>query len=90
MEDQVWRALGILKSARLISSQEAIQLLSLVQVGIDIGLLEGSVISRDLNQLFLWIQPGHLQKMNSGELSATERDERRAERIRAYFAKVTL
>ena len=90
MEDQVWRALGILKSSRLISSQEAVQLLSLVQAGIDIGVLEGPVIPRDLNQLFLWIQPGHLQKMNGGELSSAERDERRAERIRAYFAKVTL
>ncbi|OQA56686.1 MAG: putative ATP:guanido phosphotransferase [Candidatus Omnitrophica bacterium ADurb.Bin277] len=90
MEDQVWRALGALKSARLISSQEAIQLLSLVQAGIDIGILNGQVTHRDLNQLFLWIQPGHLQKMNGGELSAAERDARRAERIRGYFSKVVL
>lgn len=90
MEDQIWRALGTLKAARMISSQEAVQLLSLVQAGIDVGILEGQVTHRDLNQLFLMIQPGHLQKLNGGELSAAERDTRRAERIRNYFSKVVL
>ncbi len=90
MEDQIWRALATLKSARMMSSSEAIQLLSLVQVGIDVGVLEGQVTHTDLNQLFLLIQPAHLQKMNGKELSATERDARRASRIREYFAKVVL
>jgi protein arginine kinase len=90
MEDQVWRALATLKAARMMSSSEAIQLLSLVQVGIDVGVLEGQVTHTDLNQLFLLIQPAHLQKLNGRELSATERDARRAARIREYFAKVIL
>lgn len=90
MEDQIWRALGVLKSARMISSQEAVQLLSLVQVGVDIGILGGQVTCRDLNQLFLLIQPGHLQKMSGAELSASERDARRADRVREYFSKVVL
>ena len=90
MEDQIWRALAVLKSARMMSSSEAIQLLSLVQVGIDIGVLEGQVTHTDLNQLFLLIQPAHLQKMNGRELSTVERDARRAARIREYFAKVIL
>lgn len=90
MEDQIWRALGVLKAARMISSQEAVQLLSLVQVGVDVGILGGQIMHGDLNQLFLLIQPGHLQKMHGGELSTAERDARRAERIRAYFSKVVL
>jgi protein arginine kinase len=90
MEDQIWRALAALKAARLMSSSEAIQLLSLVQVGIDVGVLEGQITHTDLNQLFLLIQPAHLQKMNGKELSATERDARRASRIREYFSKVVL
>lgn len=90
MEDQIWRALAILKAARMISSSEAIQLLSLVQVGVDVQVLEGQVTHTDLNQLFLLIQPAHLQKMAGKELSATERDVRRAERIREYFSKVVL
>ena len=90
MEDQIWRALAALKAARMMSSSEAIQLLSLVQVGIDVGVLEGQVTHTDLNQLFLLIQPAHLQKMNGKELGATERDARRASRIREYFSKVVL
>ena len=90
MEDQIWRALATLKAARMISSSEAIQLFSLVQVGVDAGVLEGQVTHTDLNQLFLLIQPAHLQKVAGKELSATERDIRRAERIREYFSKVIL
>lgn len=90
MEDQIWRSLGVLKAARIISSQEAIQLLSLVQAGVDIGILEGQVTHRDLNQLFLLIQPGHLQKMCGSELSVADRDMRRADQIRKYFSKVVL
>ena len=90
MEDQIWRALAALKAARMMSSSEATQLLSLVQVGIDVGVLEDQVSHTDLNQLFLLIQPAHLQKMNGKELGTTERDARRAARIREYFSKVTL
>jgi protein arginine kinase len=90
MEDQIWRALATLKSARMMSSSEAIQLLSLVQVGIDVGVLEGQVTHTDLNQLFLLIQPAHLQKMTGKELGTAERDARRASRIREYFSKVVL
>ncbi len=90
MEDQIWRALAALKAARMMSSSEAVQLLSLVQVGIDVGVLEGQVTHTDLNQLFLLIQPAHLQKMTGKELSTTERDARRALRIRDYFSKVIL
>ncbi|MBU9889420.1 MAG: protein arginine kinase [Candidatus Omnitrophica bacterium] len=90
MEDQIWRSLAILKAARMISSSEAIQLLSLVQAGVDLEVLAGQVTHADLNRLFLWIQPAHLQKMAGKELSVTERDVRRAERIREYFSKVTL
>jgi len=79
-----------LKAARMISSSEAVQLLSLVQVGVDVGVLEGQVTHTDLNQLFLLIQPAHLQKIAGKEFSTTERDTRRAERIREYFSKVVL
>ncbi len=90
MEDQIWRSLAVLKAARVMSSSEATQLLSLVQVGIDVGVLGEQVNHTDLNQLFLLIQPAHLQKMTGKELSATERDARRATRIREYFSKVVL
>ena len=89
VEDQIWRALGALKSARLISSDETIGLLSLVRLGIDIGFIQDLTVA-DLNHLFLSTQPAHLQKVSGGELSAGERDSRRAEFLREKLAQVKL
>lgn len=89
-EDQIWRALGTLKTARFIASSEATQLLSLLQLGIQMGLIEAPLSKQDLNTLFLLIQPAHLQKMTGKILNATERDTRRAELIRERLAKVKL
>ena len=89
LEDQTWRALGVLKSARQISSNETISHLSLVRLGIDIGLVQD--LSRaELNALFLYVQPAHLQKLFDGDLAASERDTRRAELLRERLKKVVL
>lgn len=90
-EDQLWRALGTLKSARIISSAEAMQLLSLVQLGILMEMFDSGGLSRkDLNSLFLLIQPAHLQKVTGRNLSSTERDLRRAELIRKHIKKMPI
>lgn len=89
-EDQIWRALGALKSARAISSSEATQLLSLVQLGIFMRLFEEAVTQQDVFSLFLLIQPAHLQKLSGTTLGSAERDFRRAEIIRNYLRKITL
>lgn len=89
MSDQIWRAVGTLKSARIISSSEAIQLLSLVQLGVDMKLLGKEVQHKDLNQLFLLIQPAHLQKIAGKVLETTERDIRRADLVRKRFSKIS-
>lgn len=90
IEDQIWRALGGLKSARVISSQEATQLLSLVQLGMDIGLIETKMTVRELNSLFLLVQPAHLQKLAGKILTSSERDEERAQLIRNHLVKIPL
>ena len=89
-EDQIWRALGILKSARVIPSSEATQLLSLVQLGILMELLDSGLTKTDLNALFLLIQPAHLQKIMEKTLNAAERDICRADLIREHLAKISL
>ena len=89
-EDQIWRALGTLKSARVISSSEATQLLSLLQLGILMELLKSDLTHQDLNALFLLIQPAHLQKISAKTLNTTERDVRRADLIREKLAQVNL
>lgn len=79
--DKVWRAYGTLKSARIITSSETIKLLSAIRLGIDLSIMSG--IERNLvNELFILIQPAHLQKMENKLLNPKERDYKRADLIR--------
>jgi protein arginine kinase len=81
LEDRIDRSLGILKNAHIISSQETIELLSMVRLGCDLGMIKGIDRSR-INELFIIIQPAHLQKIENKKLSSNERDVKRAELIR--------
>lgn len=89
LEDQIWRAVGTLKSSRLMTSGEAIGLLSLMRLGVDLGLVQ-NLGKANLNALFLFIQPAHLQKLMGGPLSAGERDQKRAELLRTRLKDVDL
>lgn len=82
LEDRVWRAYGILKHARTVSSNEANDLLSVTRLGVDLGLMNGGLDRAGVNELFLFSQPAHLQKLEGKALGAKERDAKRAELIR--------
>jgi len=86
LDDKIQRALGVLRSARLISSQEALFLLSHVRMGINLGRVNG--ISLDaVNELFMLTQPAHLQ-LNSGQtLDPDHRDAMRAKIIRSRLCR---
>lgn len=82
IEDRVWRAFGTLKNAHIITSSETIDLLSILRLGIDIGILKE--INRPLlNELFVLTQPAHLQKIEGKTLSPSQRDIKRAALIRS-------
>ena len=81
LEDRVNRSFGTLKNAHIISSQETIELLSMVRLGSDLGLLK-DIDHRSINELFIIIQPAHLQKLENKKLSPQERDIKRAELIK--------
>ena len=81
LEDRINRSLGILKSARIISSQETIELLSMVRLGCDTGMIK-DIDRRAINELFITTQPAHLQKIENKKISSQERDLRRAQLIR--------
>ncbi|NTV90629.1 MAG: ATP--guanido phosphotransferase, partial [Clostridiales bacterium] len=85
-EDMVFRALGTLESARILTSEECLKLLSDVRLGVDMGLIKG-LASADLNEITVKTQPANLQKMAGRTLSNEERDVRRAEYIRNVIAK---
>src|SRR6185369_14629840 len=83
--DKIGRAFGILQNSHLLSSSEAMNLLSLIRLGIDLGTFpdaQRSVIDR----LFIEAQPGHLQHSQKGEFDPAQRDVLRAVRLRSEFA----
>ncbi|MFH1355317.1 MAG: protein arginine kinase [Candidatus Omnitrophota bacterium] len=82
LEDRVYRSLGILKSAHIITSQETTELLSMVRLGVDLGMVK-DINRQTINELFIITQPAHLQKIENRKLSANERDAKRAELIRS-------
>jgi protein arginine kinase len=81
LEDKICRSYGLLKHAHIMSSQETIELLSMIRLGVDMGILK-DVGHKTINQMFLMIQPAHLQKIEGKKLNAFERDTKRASLIR--------
>ena len=59
LEDMVRRALGTLASARLLDTEEAINLLSRIRVGRALELIDGPSME-DIHRLLLHVQPAHL------------------------------
>ncbi|MBX3381571.1 MAG: protein arginine kinase [Phycisphaeraceae bacterium] len=81
LEDQVFRALGALTHARLIAADESMQLLSLVRLGVVLGLIPDLSV-QTVNMLFLLVQPAHLQRVLGKELDQEHRRTGRAAMIR--------
>lgn len=85
LHDQVSRAYGILKTAQTISSEETMQLLSSVRMGVNVGLIDDLQIPA-VNELFLQTQPAHLQKLRKATLESAERNVSRAAYLRQKLA----
>jgi protein arginine kinase len=82
LDDRIARALAVLKNAKLISSHEAMFLLSNLRMGINMGRIKEISINT-INELFLLTQPAHLQINKGQSLDAEQRDILRAETLRA-------
>lgn len=81
LDDKIQRAIGVLRSAYLISSQEALFLLSNVRLGINLGRIKDINLAT-VNELFMLTQPAHLQLRAGKMLDPDQRDSLRAEIIR--------
>jgi protein arginine kinase len=81
VEDQIFRAWGTLRSARLLAPEEALSMLSLARLGVLMGLIR-EVDEPTVTQLFLLAQPAHLQRFVGRVLDQQERREARADLIR--------
>lgn len=78
LHDQVGRAYAILRYAHVLTSKEALNLLSLLRLGADLDLVPNCDRGL-LDLLLLEIQPAHLQFGAGRDLSPEERDALRAE-----------
>ncbi len=77
-QDKICRSLGILRTAKLISCKEALELLSNVRFGINSGIIEG-VDLETVDSLFGEIQPATMIVNKNEKISPTQRDKLRAE-----------
>jgi protein arginine kinase len=89
IEDKIYRSAGILKSARVLSTGEFMNLSSAVRLGVFLGLLAKPDI-RTLNELLVITQPGHLQARSGRIADTVERDVMRADLVREHFIDVRL
>ena len=79
-EDMIYRAYGVLKSARLLGTKEFMQLASRVRMGAVGGLL--GIDPKLLNELMVSMQPASLNAQAGKILDARERDILRAKTVR--------
>ena len=79
-EDAIYRAYGTLKWARLLSTQELMDNLSLVRLGSVAGKI--SVPIETLNELMISMQPASINVMAAQKLDEKERDTIRATKVR--------
>jgi len=84
VDDKICRANALLRSARTISSEETMYLLSLIRLGVTCGRID-DIELKTVNELFVLTQPAHLQTILSREMEPEERAEARAVYIRRRF-----
>ena len=77
LEDRLYRSLGILRYARILSSEEAASCLSNVRLAVDLQMIDDISLDQ-LNECMLVIQPGFIQQHAGTTLQADERDVFRA------------
>jgi len=82
LSDRAGRALGLLTHARLMSSEEAMSLLSDLRLGVDLRLVENPPACQVLNELLVSTRPASLQKLSGKTLSPGDRDAARARLLR--------
>jgi len=85
VRDHVGRAYGILTNAHILTSKEALDLLSALSLGVGLRILK-NVDRQVIDELLLLTQPGHLQKISGGTLKPKERDQARAELVRTKLS----
>lgn len=81
IEDKIWRAYGILLHARVLSSEEVMNLLSAVRLGQAMKIIDFLDLAL-INEILLLTQPAHLQKFFGQKMDNNRCDFVRAQIVR--------
>jgi protein arginine kinase len=85
LKDRVMRAYGALKYAAVLSSEEALNHISNIRLGLSLGILNQGLSTEKLNELMVSSQPGFLQQNSGRIMDSMERDEARAKLFNSIF-----
>jgi protein arginine kinase len=85
LHDDVSRAMGILTTAKKISSEETMHYLSKIRMGVNLGLIRNVEVST-INKLFIHTQPAHLQKLHGSIMGTSDRNVRRASYLQRHLS----
>ncbi len=83
-KDKIWRALGILKYARMLSCDEFMELTSLVRLGVRTGLFD--IDLKKINEISYNVQPATINAREEKDLTPSQRDIIRADMTREIFS----
>lgn len=87
LEDEVYRAYGLLTNCKKISSDECMLLLSEIRLGLDLGIIK-EISQAILNKLEIYTKPANLQKRLGQVFTANQRDVKRAEIIKNIISEI--
>lgn len=88
LEDRIYRALSLLKGARMMDSLEAMSHLSDLKMGVSMGYIKG-LTHEQLDKMMVEIQPGFQQKIYTSH-DVKERDKNRSEFLRKEFKSIEI
>lgn len=82
LEDEVYRAYGLLTNARSMTTEEAMKLLSYVKLGKEMSIMYDKMENKNIYDLMVKIQPNNILSIEEKPLMERERDIKRAKIIR--------
>ncbi len=81
VDDKIGRGIGVLRNARLLTTEETLYFLSHLRLGVAMKRVAGLDINA-INKLFLTVQPAHLQRVLGKRLDGEARKAARADFVR--------
>ena len=86
LEDNIYRAYGILSNCRKLSYKESRNLLSMVKLGVDLGILR-EMNDLEVQKLYLYTKNANMQKYFGEEFDDNQLDTKRAEIVRKLISE---